>query len=94
MCLSTVNNIAPLNGASISGESSSTRMERYDLDSDISSYEVLYGTDEFADANTIPIETRSANIDVTAGNNYYWKVKTIDDQGNTSTSEVFTFSVE
>lgn len=65
-----------------------------DIDNDIVSYDVYFDT-----ANppiTLVGNTANTNMDVTvaAGNSYYWRVVTIDSQGNNSQSEIFEFKVE
>ena len=66
-----------------------------DLDNDILTYNLYFGTtnnpeliEENLSENTSDITT------VVLGNTYYWKVITKDASGNTSTSVIFTFSVE
>ncbi|NNC35658.1 MAG: hypothetical protein HKO09_12340, partial [Croceitalea sp.] len=65
-----------------------------DVDDDIVSYEVFFGTDA-ATTNSIGVTAEEAlpNVEVTSGIIYYWLVITTDSAGNTSTSEVFEFRV-
>ena len=65
-----------------------------DIDNDIKSYDVYFGT-------TKPVTTLLGNtnqntmdVSVNPGNIYYWKVVTYDSKGNTSESEVFEFKLE
>ena len=65
-----------------------------DVDNDISGYEVLFGT---ANPPTSSIGTptdTNLQVNVSSGNDYYWKVITTDLVGNTSTSEIFQFKVK
>lgn len=65
-----------------------------DIDNDIVSYDVFFDTAN--PPTTLEGNTVSSNMDVTVavGNTYYWRVVTIDSQGNNSQSEIFEFKVE
>lgn len=65
-----------------------------DIDNDIKAYKILFGiaaipTDE---AGSTPNNTLS--VEVVSGKTYYWRVLTIDDQNNTSESQIFKFSIK
>ncbi len=65
-----------------------------DIDNDIVSYDVYFDT---VNPPIILVgNTANTNMDVTvaAVNTYYWRVVTIDSQGNNSQSEIFEFRVE
>ncbi|APQ17694.1 hypothetical protein [Maribacter hydrothermalis] len=87
--------VNPTRGQTIS--SSSTVMLEWlatDVDNDIATYEVLFGT---AAQPTVSLGTTtqsSISVTVSAGQTYYWLVKTIDIGGNSSKSEVFDFKVQ
>ena len=66
-----------------------------DVDNDITNYKV------YMDSNTNPAtlmgtvtQTSIANLPVTAGGTYYWKVITADNAGNATISPVFQFKVQ
>lgn len=86
---------SPARGANLSGVTEVTlSWSGSDVDNDISSYEVYFGTDE----SDLPLlsatsETEITGTAVSAGNTYYWYVVTIDSANNKSTSEVFEFRV-
>lgn len=64
-----------------------------DIDNDILGYEVYFGIDN-PPANSLGIFTQTnVEVNVTSGNTYYWFVKTMDEDNNTSVSDVFWFSV-
>lgn len=65
-----------------------------DADNDITAYDVYFGT-----ATTPPLlrelvtTTSLADVAVTAGNTYYWRVVTRDQSGNRSSSDIFHFII-
>lgn len=65
-----------------------------DVDNDILSYRIYLGMDTnpklIKDNLT---EMSLADVGLTAAGTYYWKVTTVDRQGNTSESELFQFSL-
>jgi len=86
--------VAPVSGANITSNTVNLDWEATDIDGDISTYEVYFGTSnnppKYKDGIT---ESILNEITVTAGNTYYWKVNTIDEQGNISSSALFNFRV-
>ncbi len=65
-----------------------------DIDDDITSYEVFFGTDANPSTSVgSGAETTLTDMLVTEGVTYYWTVVTTDSAGNTSTSEIFEFKV-
>ncbi len=70
------------------------RWEASDVDGDIVSYEV------FLDTNHPPVTTLGTtseteiSVEVAANSTYYWVVQVTDSADNTSTSDIFSFSVE
>ncbi|PHS54130.1 MAG: hypothetical protein COB01_02515 [Lutibacter sp.] len=85
--------IAPVMGISTSDGTVTIEWIGSDVDNDIKEYDVYFG---IAMLPTTILETTTnqkiENVAVSA-NTYYWKVVTRDDEGNTSTSEVFQFKV-
>ncbi|GAA3561852.1 hypothetical protein [Snuella lapsa] len=65
-----------------------------DVDNDIASYDVYFGTTESPALLNSEITTSSlSNVAVISGTTYFWYVITKDQQGNSATSELFSFSV-
>ncbi|MEM9001796.1 MAG: hypothetical protein AAGB24_16170 [Bacteroidota bacterium] len=65
-----------------------------DIDGDIVGYEVFLDTnDDPTTSLGTTTENTLADITVSSGTVYYWKVSTTDSQANTSMSEVFSFRV-
>ena len=86
--------ISPTMGANFSGITSQTlSWQGSDIDNDIVSYDVYFGT--ATPPTNLQSNTPSTTLDVTVagGNTYYWRVTTIDGEGNTSQSEIFQFRV-
>jgi len=65
-----------------------------DVDGDIASYEVYFGTANPPTTSMGETTSNTQAVTVATGNTYYWQIKTTDEVGNTSTSDVFWFSVE
>jgi hypothetical protein len=65
-----------------------------DADNDIVSYDVYFGTTTTPALYQANVTAMSvANVTVTSGNTYYWKIITRDAQGNTSDAGIFSFKV-
>lgn len=65
-----------------------------DLDNDISEYDLYFGIEENPPLFSAALQSNSlANIAITSGETYYWRVVTRDIQGNESNSQIFTFGV-
>lgn len=88
--------VAPERGVNLAATTTAVSLEwdATDVDLDIASYEVFF------DTNSDPQQTLGtltekviSDVSVSSGNTYYWKVLTVDREGNSSTSEVFTFKV-
>lgn len=87
--------VNPTRGQTIS--SSGTIMLAWlatDVDNDIASYEVLFGTVAEPTVSLGTTTESSISVAVNASQTYYWLVKTIDVGGNSSKSEVFDFRVQ
>jgi hypothetical protein len=67
-----------------------------DLDNDIVSYELYFSVEKPPTSLIATITTGTMNRSVTVESDtvYYWKVITIDSEGNTSDSGVFDFKVQ
>ena len=68
-----------------------------DVDNDISSYDVYFGTDAnppILQSKLGATTTIVSDISVVVGTKYYWRVVTKDAKGNSSSSEIFQFTVK
>lgn len=85
--------VNPTRGANISPTATITlEWNASDVDDDITSYEVLFGTDIEPSVSLGTVTDSSiADVPISASTTYYWRVITLDSQGNTSTSEIFEF---
>ena len=86
--------VAPVMSSSVYGPAVNLQWTGGDLDNDIESYEVFFGT---AANPTTSISTGTQtsvnNVTVISGGTYYWKVVTTDSAGNATSSPVFQFKV-
>lgn len=88
--------VAPQRGINLSASTTAISLEwnASDVDDDITSYEVFLDTSENPTTSLGTFsEATIADVAVTSGNTYYWKVTTFDSAGNSSTSEIFEFRV-
>lgn len=87
--------ISPKNGALVTITENNTitlQWDANDLDNDIVSYDVYFGTENPPELNLADITgSMQTNVTVVAGTTYYWKVVTKDTQGNESNSQIFSF---
>jgi len=65
-----------------------------DVDNDIKEYKILFGTTSTPTDEAGSSTTNTLSVNVASGNTYYWRVVTIDDQNNTSESQIFKFNIE
>lgn len=88
--------VNPARGITLPDTTTSVTLEwsGSDIDNDIVEYEVLFGTDPDAltSAGTTT-DAMLADVAVTSGTTYYWRIVTTDSAGNTSTSELFEFRI-
>lgn len=87
--------VNPTRGADVtnSGGTVNLQWKGTDIDDDIVSYEVFFGTTESPTESLGTTTEDNLDTSVTAGTVYYWFVVSTDSQGNTSESEVFEFNV-
>lgn len=64
-----------------------------DLDEDITSFEILFGTLESPENSLGTTEETTIQTDISPGNTYYWQIITKDANENSSNSEIFNFQV-
>lgn len=89
--------IEPLIGSEVTalGGFVSLKWSSSDVDNDIASYTVYFGETTTPEIYQSDITSNQLdNISVSSGKGYYWKVKTTDEEGNASMSEVFSFKVK
>lgn len=88
--------ISPENGALLTTSSTTVTLQwsAEDLDGDITSYDIYFGTTSDPGLLAEDLSTTTlANVTISAGQTYYWKVVTQDALGNESNSEIFRFIV-
>lgn len=84
--------VAPSISSAVTGTTVTLQWLGADPDSDLTQYKVYFGTDANPTnliATTAAMEV--ANVSVLANTAYYWRVDSIDSQGNVSHSGVFQF---
>ncbi|WP_276166354.1 hypothetical protein [Zobellia alginiliquefaciens] len=85
----------PNRGGSISVNTSvELEWQGNDVDNDIIEYEVFFGTEETPAVSLGTTDQNTMITNVVSGQAYYWQVKTKDNIGNTSLSEIFNFNVQ
>ena len=65
-----------------------------DVDNDILEYEVYFGESNPPNNLERTISDENTGVNISSGKTYYWFVKTVDENNNTSNSRVFKFFVE
>ncbi len=89
--------ISPTIGQQITGNKVTLRWKGADVDNDISTYDVYFGTSANPPVRLINLPattTSSGDFTVVAGTRYFWRVVTKDAKGNSSSSEIFQFTVK
>jgi len=87
--------VGPNMGSNFTGITSQTlTWQGSDIDNDIVSYDVYFGTVTPPTNLQGNIATLTMDVTVSGGNTYYWRIVTIDSAGNTSQSEIFEFKVD
>lgn len=86
---------SPTNGASISSATVTIEWTSGDVDNDIKEFDVYLDTNALPSTKlTTTSSQKLEDQNVNTGTTYYWKVVTHDDHGNTSTSEVYSFTTD
>lgn len=85
--------IAPIMGQNVSSSSARVKLEwkGSDVDQDIKSYDVYFGTSVPTLIKQNVEDSFLADISILANTQYYWKIVTRDHKGNTSDSGVYRF---
>jgi hypothetical protein len=65
-----------------------------DIDDDIKEYEIFFGTSIEEMNNIGSTANTKIEVDIIFGSTYYWKVRTYDENFNSSESDVFKFTVQ
>jgi len=87
--------VSPTRGQAIASTTSvNLEWNGTDVDNDIDEYEVFFGTSTNPTVSLGTTQQTSITANVSSGQTYYWRVKTIDEAGNSSQSEVFDFRVQ
>ena len=87
--------VSPAMGSILTGiTSQNLSWSGSDIDNDIVSYDVYFGTANPPTMLEVNTASTSVNVTVAAVNTYYWRVVTKDSQGNNSQSEIFEFRIE
>ncbi|MBM1107507.1 hypothetical protein JQC67_15235 [Aurantibacter crassamenti] len=87
--------VAPENGNTISQIDDKIILEwnTVDIDNDIKEYEVFFGSENTSKESLGIVNKNKFEVNVASGTKYFWMIKTIDEVGNSSTSDVFNFMV-
>jgi len=86
--------VAPENGSTLTGSTVNLEWSGSDIDNDIVDFEIFFGSDNPPTESLGSVTENSITATISSGNTYYWMVKTNDETGNSSTSDVFHFSAE
>jgi len=86
--------INPARGSTIASAASvNLQWTASDIDADIAGYTIFFGTETNPTTELGTTEESNLDAPITSGTTYYWLVITTDSQSNSSTSEIFEFSV-
>ncbi|WP_047416448.1 hypothetical protein [Cellulophaga sp. Hel_I_12] len=87
--------INPKRGSTIeTGTTVTLQWSGADVDNDIESYEVFFGTETEPTTSLGTLTTNTVNATISSNLVYYWQVVTTDQKQNKSRSEVFQFKVQ
>lgn len=86
--------VFPKRGANLASTNTVTlQWNGSDIDDDIVSYKILFDTVETPVTELGSVTDNFIDATVSSGTTYYWQVITIDSQGNSSNSEIFSFRI-
>lgn len=85
--------VFPAMSETVSGPAITLAWEGGDVDGDIDTYMVYMDTDNASTLKGTVSAPSMPNVAVVSGQTYYWKVVSIDEGGNESTSPTFQFKV-
>ncbi len=88
--------IAPVDNTNIAATDKVTlEWSGSDVDNDISAYDIYFGTTAAPPSIKIDhSESSLIDVAVTSGTTYYWYIITKDEQGNSSQSDIFKFTID
>jgi hypothetical protein len=85
---------SPTSGASVTSATVTLEWVGSDVDNDIKDYDVYLDTNTTPTTKTSTVTAqKSKNHSVAATTTYYWKIVTHDNAGNSSTSQIHSFTV-
>lgn len=90
--------IAPLTGTTVAKDINNEVLldwEGADVDNDLAGYEVYFSTESPPTTliGTLTSDVSELKVSVSSGTVYYWKVVTLDEEGNTATNAISEFKV-
>jgi hypothetical protein len=90
--------IAPLTGTTVAKDINNEVLldwEGADVDNDLAGYEVYFSTESPPTTliGTLISDVSELKVSVSSGTVYYWKVVTLDQEGNTATNAISEFKV-
>ncbi|MCL6266325.1 hypothetical protein [Flagellimonas myxillae] len=87
--------VNPEMGESIDLETGTVNLtwEGNDIDGDIVEFEIFYGSNNPPTTSLGVLTESNLGAEISAGQTYYWYVRTFDSQGNISESDTFEFKV-
>lgn len=91
--------LSPKSGKSFQSSTTTVELiwEGLDADGDILTYDLYIDTidgKQLPDANNIFLSETSKVVEVSSGNSYFWRIKSIDIKGNSSFSIIYSFRIE
>lgn len=88
--------VNPLRGSTVVTNTTTITLqwEGNDVDNDIISYEILFGTDLIPVTSLGVISEQLLEVTVATQTTYYWRVITTDSGNNSSNSEIFDFRID
>lgn len=85
--------VNPTSGSNLEQGKVTLEWEASDIDNDIASYTLFFDTVNPPVSELSTTSNKFTEVSVSTDNVYYWKIVTTDEVGNTSTSQVFQFTV-
>lgn len=91
--------LAPKSGKSFQSSTTTVELswEGLDADGDLLTYDLYIDTidgNQSPDINNTLLSETSKVVEVSSGNSYFWRIKSIDIKGNSSFSIVYSFRIE
>ena len=87
--------ISPVNNCTVTSNTITLNWQGSDVDDDISHYTVYFGETNPPELHQDNVTGSSVeDIPITKNKTYYWRIDTKDDQENSSSSDIFKFTVK